>query len=92
MSTKIKMVEARNVRSAAMAGCTMAGRCPLVAMKVYSVSIGMPSKPTGAWTKCSISIDEVIAKKVEAPRQKGSRMSMAGISMSSACQQELHNL
>src|SRR5437763_14777070 len=89
MSAKMKVAEARNVTSAEVRGCKKDGKWSQFATNWNSTRIGLASVPTGECTKCSISIAEVTAKKVSAPRQNGSQISSAGISTSSTRQQQL---
>src|SRR5947209_15618444 len=89
MSAKMKVAEARNVTSAEVRGCKKDGKWSQFATNWNRARIGLASVPTGECTKCSISIAEVTAKKVAAPRQNGSQISSAGMSTRSARQQQL---
>src|SRR2546421_10719698 len=89
MSAKMKVAEARNVTSAEVRGCKKDGKRSQFATNWNRARIGPASVPTGECTKCSISIAEVTAKKVIAPRQNGSQISSAGVSTSNARQQKL---
>src|SRR5438128_2275343 len=89
MSAKMKAVEARNVISAEVIGCKKDGKWSEFATNWNRTRIGPASVPTGECTKCSISIAEVTAKKVVAPRQNGSQISSAGMSTRSARQLQI---
>src|SRR5437588_12375207 len=89
MRAKMKIAEARNVTSAEVRGCKKGGKWSQFATNWNRARIGPASVPTGECTKCSISIAEVTAKKVPAPRQNGSQISSAGMSTSITRQQKL---
>src|SRR2546423_6121860 len=89
MSAKMKVAEARNVISAEVIGRKKDGKWSQFATNWNRARIGLASVPTGECTKCSISIAEVTAKKVVAPRQNGSQTSSAGMSTRSPRQQQL---
>src|SRR5579863_84982 len=92
MRAKMKIVEARNVVSAAVVGCITAGKFDDLATRLKNQRIGCVSNPTGECSKCDTSTAEVRAKKVDSPRQRGRLTSAAIKSVTHIRQQKPHML
>src|SRR5258708_4532393 len=71
IKAKMKMAEKRRTISAATVGCITGGKFDHWSTRPNVQRTGPVSSPMGECTKCCMSMTEMIAKKVEAPRQKG---------------------
>src|SRR5579884_441953 len=89
---KIRVADERSVISAAVTGCKKDGRRHHSATAWKSQRRGNASKPAGECTKCSISIADVMAKKVDGPRQYGNIIATNGSSTTSIRQPEAHSI